>query len=83
MRIRTLPAAAALAATIGSMALAAPSYADTDRSIPVWNVDDTVVDGLHQQVFLSDSYKNQIVVTDYSGRVVGTVTGLGGSRTSS
>ncbi|MGW4439397.1 YncE family protein [Streptomyces sp. NPDC004596] len=77
MRIRTLPAAAALAAMIGSMALAAPSYADTDRSIPVWNVDDTVVDGLHQQIFLSDGYKNQIVVTDYSGRVVGTVTGLG------
>ncbi|MFJ9835035.1 YncE family protein [Streptomyces sp. NPDC101169] len=80
MRIRTLPAAAALAAMIGSMALAAPSYADTDRSIPVWNVDDTVVDGLHQQVFLSDSYKNQIVVTDYAGQVVGTVSGLGQVR---
>ncbi|UXY28793.1 YncE family protein [Streptomyces sp. HUAS TT20] len=76
MRIRTLPAAAALAALIGSTALAVPASADSDRPIPVSDTNDMVVDGVHQHVFLSDSSHNQIVVTDYSGKVVGTVTGL-------
>ncbi|MFJ9815832.1 YncE family protein [Streptomyces sp. NPDC101151] len=74
--MRTLPAVAALAALVGSMALAAPSYADTDRPIPLWDAGDTVVDGVHQHIFLADSYHNQIVVTDSAGKAVGTITGL-------
>ncbi|MGW1798462.1 YncE family protein [Streptomyces sp. NPDC001984] len=76
MRMRTLPAAAALAALIGSLALAVPASADSDRPIPVSDIRDTVVDGVHQRIFLSDTSNNQIVVTDYTGTVVGRITGL-------
>lgn len=74
--MRTLPAAAALAALIGSLALAVPASADSDRPIPVSDIRDTVVDGVHQRIFLSDTSNNQIVVTDYTGTVVGRITGL-------
>ncbi|MER6467293.1 Ig-like domain repeat protein [Streptomyces collinus] len=74
--MRTLPAATALAALFGSMALASPSYADTDRPIPVWDASDTVVDGAHQQLFLADRSHDQIVVTDAAGKVTRTITGL-------
>ncbi|MGW7386806.1 YncE family protein [Streptomyces sp. NPDC054794] len=76
MRLRTLPAAAALAALFSSVVLAAPASADSSTSIPVWGVSDTVVDGVHQRVFISDSYDNQIVVTDFTGKVVTKLTGL-------
>ncbi|WP_324790215.1 Ig-like domain repeat protein [Streptomyces sp. H51] len=76
MRLRTLPAAAALAALFGSVVLAAPASADSSTSIPVSLADDTVVDGVHQRVFISDSYDNQIVVTDFTGTVVTKFTGL-------
>ncbi|WP_030738585.1 YncE family protein [Streptomyces sp. NRRL S-31] len=76
MRKRSLTAAATLAALIGSMALAAPSYADTDRPIPLSDAGDTVVDGVHQHIFLADRYNNRIVVTDATGKVTGTITGL-------
>ncbi|MCF3133963.1 YncE family protein [Streptomyces olivochromogenes] len=76
MRLRTLPAAAALAALFSSVVLAAPASADSSTSIPVWGADDTVVDGVHQRVFISDSYDSQIVVTDFTGRVVTKLTGL-------
>ncbi|WP_241740977.1 Ig-like domain repeat protein [Streptomyces sp. L2] len=72
--MRSIPAATALAALIGSMALAAPSYADVDRPIALRAAGDTVVDGAH--VFLADSYNGQIVVTDAAGRTVATLTGL-------
>ncbi|MFG3289532.1 YncE family protein [Streptomyces sp. NPDC048179] len=76
MRLRTLPAATALAALFGSVVLAAPASADSSTSVPVWGVDDTVVDGVHQRVFISDSYHSQIVVTDLTGKVVTQLTGL-------
>lgn len=76
MRKRSLSAATALAALIGSMALAAPSYADADRPIPLSDAGDTVVDGVHQHIFLADRYDNRIVVTDATGRVTNTLTGL-------
>ncbi|WP_089100132.1 YncE family protein [Streptomyces hyaluromycini] len=76
MRLRTLPAATALAALFGSVVLAAPAAADSSTPIPVWGVNDTVVDGVHQRVFISDAYDNQIVVTDFTGQVVTKLTGL-------
>ncbi|MFF4119703.1 YncE family protein [Streptomyces sp. NPDC001714] len=76
MRLRTLPAATALAALFGSVVLAAPASADSSTSIPVWGATDTVVDGVHQRVFISDSYDSQIVVTDFAGKVVTELTGL-------
>ncbi|MGW0706690.1 Ig-like domain repeat protein [Streptomyces sp. NPDC002643] len=79
MRIRTLPAATALAVLFSSAALAvAPvASADTTKPFPLsdW-ADDTVVDGVHQQVFFSDG--GRVVVADYAGNVVKTLTGLPG-----
>ncbi|MFI2201860.1 YncE family protein [Streptomyces sp. NPDC020192] len=74
--MRTLPAAAALAALFGSMALATPAYADADLPTPLGSNGDTVADAVHQQLFLADGDHNQIVVTDSTGRVTGTITGL-------
>ncbi|MBY8842212.1 Ig-like domain repeat protein [Streptomyces sp. SP2-10] len=77
MRKRSLLAATTLAALIGSTALAVPSYADTDRPIPLTDAGDTVVDGVHQHIFLADRYNNRIVVTDATGKYTGTtLTGL-------
>ncbi|NWF27865.1 Ig-like domain repeat protein [Streptomyces sp. PKU-EA00015] len=77
MRMRTLPAATALAVLFSSVALVAtPAYADTTRPIAVSDADDTVVDGVHQRLYFSDRYQNKIVVTDYTGTVVTTLTGL-------
>lgn len=76
MRLRTLPVAAALAALFGSVVLAVPASADSSRSIALFGAKDTVVDDAHQQVFISDAYNNQIVVTDLTGRVVRTLAGL-------
>ncbi|MGQ4375133.1 Ig-like domain repeat protein [Streptomyces sp. SAS_267] len=76
MRLRTLPVAAALAALFGSVVLAVPASADSSRSIALFGVNDTVVDGVHQRVFISDAYNNQIVVTDLTGKVVKTLAGL-------
>ncbi|GAA3122217.1 Ig-like domain repeat protein [Streptomyces echinatus] len=76
MRKRSLLAATTLAALIGSTALAVPSYADTDRPIPLSDAGDTVVDGVHQHIFLADRYQNRIVVTDATGTYTGTITGL-------
>lgn len=55
---------------------AAPAFADTTTPIAVSDADDTVVDGVHHRLFLSDRYQNKIVVTDYAGKVVTTLTGL-------
>jgi hypothetical protein len=78
VRKRTLPAATALAVLFSSAALgvAPAASADTRTPIPVSLADDTVVDGVHQRVFFSDNYRDQIVVTDYAGKVVTVFTGL-------
>ncbi|MGY5044361.1 Ig-like domain repeat protein [Streptomyces sp. 900105755] len=71
MRIRTVTAATTLAVLFSSAALAAaPAYADTSTLLPVKSLGDIVVDGTHQQVFISDPTNGKIVVTDYSGNVV-------------
>ncbi|MFE1959633.1 YncE family protein [Streptomyces sp. NPDC059479] len=78
MRMRTLPAATALAVLFSSAAVltAAPASADTTRPVAVAQADDTVVDGVHQRLYFSDRSQNKIVVTDYTGKVVATLTGL-------
>ncbi|MFF6781110.1 YncE family protein [Streptomyces sp. NPDC012510] len=80
MRIRTLPAATALAVLFSSAALAvAPAAsADSGRMLPVKSAGDIVVDGAHQRVFISSPYDGKVVATDYSGAVVGTVASLPG-----
>ncbi|MFI6062017.1 YncE family protein [Streptomyces sp. NPDC051286] len=77
MRMRILPAATALAVLFSSAVLtAAPASADTTRIIPVASADDTVVDGIHQRLYFSDRSQDKIVVTDYTGKAVTTLTGL-------
>ncbi|MFF2331723.1 MULTISPECIES: YncE family protein [unclassified Streptomyces] len=77
MRMRTLPAATALAVLFSSAVLtAAPASADITRPLAVSEADDTIVDGVHQRLYFSDRYNNQIVVTDSTGQVVTALTGL-------
>ncbi|WP_225824369.1 Ig-like domain repeat protein [Streptomyces naphthomycinicus] len=84
MRIRTLPAATALAVLFSSAALAvtsaAPALADSSAVLPITSTGDVVVDGVHHRVFISDPAGGKVVVTDYSGTVVGTVDSLPGVR---
>ncbi|MFI9808172.1 WD40 repeat domain-containing protein [Streptomyces sp. NPDC052301] len=71
MRKRSLTAATTLAVLCGSAALAAaPAYADSSTVLPVKQTGDIVVDGVHQQVFVSDPANGKIVVTDFAGKVV-------------
>ncbi|MCZ0988025.1 hypothetical protein BEK98_09365 [Streptomyces diastatochromogenes] len=71
MRMRTLTTATTLAVLFSSAALAAtPASADTSKTLPVKQTADIVVDGVHQQVFVSDPSNGKIVVTDYAGNVV-------------
>ncbi|MFC0600553.1 Ig-like domain repeat protein [Streptomyces palmae] len=77
MRIRTLPAATALAVLFSSAVLtAAPASADTTAPIAVSNADDMVVDGVHHLLYVSDTSQNKIVITDETGKVVATLTDL-------
>ncbi|GGN04267.1 Ig-like domain repeat protein [Streptomyces fuscichromogenes] len=69
--MRTVTAATSLAVLFSSAALAAtPAFADTTAILPVRSTGDIVVDGVHQQVFISDPSNGKIVVTDYSGQVL-------------
>ncbi|MEU9340434.1 Ig-like domain repeat protein [Streptomyces sp. NPDC048278] len=71
MRMRTVTAATTLAVLFSSAALAAtPAFADTSALLPIKSTGDIVVDGAHQQVFISDPSNGKIVVTDYAGNVV-------------
>ncbi|WP_200307384.1 YncE family protein [Streptomyces adelaidensis] len=80
MRIRTLPAATALAVLFSSAALAVAPAASADSTtlLPVASTGDIVVDGVHQRVFVSDPHNGKIVVTDFSGTVVKQLTDLPG-----
>lgn len=79
MRRRTLTTATALAVLLSSAALAAtPAAADTTAGLPVKTTADIVVDGVHQQVFVSDPSNGKIVVTDYAGTVLRQLTDLPG-----
>jgi hypothetical protein len=82
LRIRTLPAATALAVLFSSAALAvgtaAPAAADSTMVLPVASSADIAVDGVHQRVFVSDPQGGKIVVTDFHGIVVKQLTNLPG-----
>jgi hypothetical protein len=79
---RTLTAATALAVLVGSVTLVAAgagsAAADSSALLPLKSTGDIVVDGVHQRVFISDPTAGQVVVTDYAGKVVGTVGSLPG-----
>ncbi|MFF3323466.1 YncE family protein [Streptomyces sp. NPDC002889] len=74
--MRTLPATALAVLFSSAVLTAAPASADTTRPIAVSDADDTIVDGLHQRLYFSTRYENRIVVTDYTGKVTATLTGL-------
>ncbi|MFF0449583.1 YncE family protein [Streptomyces sp. NPDC004609] len=81
-RLRRTTVAVALLATIGSALIGstapAPAVPPVDGGVPlpIDSVVDMVVDGEHRHVFISDPQNDKIVVTDYTGRVVGTIPGL-------
>ncbi|MFI1755000.1 YncE family protein [Streptomyces sp. NPDC020571] len=82
MRTRSIATATALAVVLSSAVLvggvAGPASADSAKGLPVKSVGDMVVDGAHQRVYVSDPTGGKIVVTDYSGTVKATLTGLSG-----
>ncbi|MFI1293750.1 YncE family protein [Streptomyces sp. NPDC020792] len=82
MRRRSISTATALAVVLSSVALttgvAGPAAADSAKVLPVTSVGDMVVDGTHQRVYVSDPTAGKIVVTDYTGTVKATLTGLSG-----
>ncbi|MEV0092251.1 WD40 repeat domain-containing protein [Streptomyces sp. NPDC050738] len=82
MRRRTLTAATALAVLFSSATLsvvaAGPAAADTAKVLSLKSAGDVVVDGVHQRVYISDPTAGKIVVTDYAGTAVATLTGLTG-----
>ncbi len=57
-----------------------PAAADSSNVLPAASVGDIVADGVHQRVFVSDPRSGKILVTDYSGKVVSTITSLPGVR---
>jgi hypothetical protein len=82
VRRRSISAATTLAVVLSSAVLAAGSagvaVADSAKLRPVESVGDIVVDGAHQRVYVSDPHGGKIVVTDYTGAVKTTLTGLPG-----
>ncbi|GAA2950250.1 Ig-like domain repeat protein [Streptomyces enissocaesilis] len=82
MRRRSISTATALAVLFSSAALVAgtagPAAADSAKVLSVKSVGDLVVDGTHQRVYVSDPADGKIVVTDYTGTVKATLTGLPG-----
>ncbi|MEW2129065.1 Ig-like domain repeat protein [Streptomyces sp. NPDC005435] len=82
MRRRSISIATSLAVVLGSAALmagaAGTAAADSAKVLQVASVGDMVVDGVHHRVYLSDPAGGKLVVTDYSGTVVSTLTGLSG-----
>ncbi|MGA4849715.1 YncE family protein [Streptomyces sp. G5(2025)] len=81
-RTRRISTATALAVLFSSVALtvgtAGTVAADSAKELPVSAVGDIVVDGAHQRVYVSDPLVGKIVVTDYAGKVEGTLAGLPG-----
>ncbi|MET8742805.1 Ig-like domain repeat protein [Streptomyces sp. NPDC004728] len=82
MRTRRISAATSLAVLFSSVVLiggaANPAAADSTKVIPAASVGDIVADGVHNRVFISDPTGGKVLVTDYNGAVVGTITSLPG-----
>jgi hypothetical protein len=78
--MRSVSAATAFAALIGSAGLAvgvaAGPAAASESSVKLHGYGGMVVDGAHRHVLIADRGQGAIVVTDYDGQLVGTVTGV-------
>jgi WD40 repeat protein len=77
-----LGASVAVAAAAGSLLVAgvAPASADGTTPLPLSSYSNFVVDGAHRHLLISDPRGSKIVVTDYSGTVVGQITGEYGAE---
>ncbi|MEU4422713.1 hypothetical protein AB0F81_18960 [Actinoplanes sp. NPDC024001] len=83
MRIsRAVLAAAVLLATtaVGFGFSAGTASADQSSALPVTSLGDVVVDGLHQQILLSDPSSGEIVAAGYDGAVKARLANLPGVR---
>ncbi|MER5361903.1 WD40 repeat domain-containing protein [Streptomyces sp. NPDC002785] len=82
MRTRRISAATSLAVLFSSVVLvggaANPAAADSSKILPAASVGDIVADGVHKRVFISDPTGGKVLVTDYNGAVVATISSLPG-----
>lgn len=88
VRIRQFAERAALSAALSLSLLGlgtttgfgtTPAAADTSTALPISSYRDMAVDAAHQQVFLSDPFGDNVLVTDYSGQVVKLISGEDGA----
>ncbi|HZF92567.1 hypothetical protein [Streptomyces sp.] len=68
-----------LLALLGAAPGAVATPATTTTTLPIQYHTDTVVDPVHQRLFIADRVSGSIVVTDFDGRIVRTLTGLPGA----
>ncbi|MEW1612359.1 MULTISPECIES: Ig-like domain repeat protein [unclassified Streptomyces] len=80
MRTRRISTATAFAVLFSSVVLvggvASPAAADSRVDVPVTWLSDSVLDGVHQRLFLSDRSSGKIVAIDFTGRTLATIPGL-------
>jgi hypothetical protein len=80
--VRRISTATALAVLFGSVVLmgsgATPAMADSTAVLPAGSAGKIMVDGVHQRVFVSDPVGAEVIATDYSGKVLGTLKSLTG-----
>lgn len=80
VRTRRISTATAFAVLFSSVVLvggtANPAAADSRVEVPVTWLSDSVLDGVHQRLFLSDRSSGKIVATDFTGRTLATIPGL-------
>ncbi|MBG0560834.1 hypothetical protein [Actinoplanes aureus] len=80
MRKSRIAPAASILVGISGLAFAVSSgvaSADSQAPLAISSFGDVVVDGVHKRVFISDPVAGKVIATDYSGAVVGQLTGLG------
>jgi hypothetical protein len=80
MRIRAIVSAAGLAAAGLAVVPFSAAHADTTATLPLTSYSQMAVDSTHDHLFFSQgsTSKNSILVTDFSGNAVATVTGQTG-----
>src|SRR5262249_40130657 len=57
----------------GTVPAAADGVPDSSAPLPISSASDIVVDDAHQRVFISSPADNSVLVTDFSGSVVGEI----------
>lgn len=72
----------AVAAAAGSLLAvgAAPASADGTAALPLGSYGAVVVDGVHRHLLISDPQQSKVVMTDFSGTVLGQITGEYGAE---